>query len=225
MLNLSDAFSSGWNSFKNDLGLGNTLSGQDLPRNQSTTANGTGNSNFVDRMQEMFNSFYRSLQASQSSAMQAEIAAADRQNAFQRDMWQKSADFNAAQADLAYQRSQTSADKANAFTRSEREASQAWYENMDNTRYQRAMADLAKAGLNPILAYAQGGANSGSVSASSGQSAAASAASMSSSSGAKANAAAAKGQDQQMALLYARILGSLATQTISGLSSALKALF
>lgn len=180
---------------------------------------------FSYRIGELIDSFSKSIQASQSSALEAEIAAADRQNDFQREMWQKAADFNSSQAELAYLRSQTSADKANQFTHNERIDSQNWYEYMDNTRYRRAMADMEKAGLNPILAYAQGGANSGSVSSSSGQFAASGSASMSPSSGAKANAAGAKAQDQQMAMLYARILGSLATQTISGLSSALKALF
>lgn len=53
------------------------------------------------------------------------------------EMWQKQADFNAEQAQI------------------QRE----WQEKMANTSYQRAVADMSKAGLNPILAVTGGGVN------------------------------------------------------------------
>ena len=63
--------------------------------------------------------------------------------AFNEEMWQKQADFNAKQAQI--QRD--------------------WQERMANTQYQRAMADMQKAGLNPILAASgiSGGVPNGST--------------------------------------------------------------
>lgn len=51
-------------------------------------------------------------------------------------------------------------DKTNAFNAAEAEKNREYQTEMSNTAYQRGMADMAKAGLNPILAYQKGGASS-----------------------------------------------------------------
>lgn len=63
---------------------------------------------------------------------------------------------------------QSSAREAMRFSASQAAINRSWQENMSNTAYQRAVKDLKAAGLNPSLAYSQGGASTPGGSAASG---------------------------------------------------------
>lgn len=61
--------------------------------------------------------------------------------------------------DIDYARERELQDISNAFSASEAQKSRDFSERMSSSAYQRAMSDMKAAGLNPALAFSQGGAS------------------------------------------------------------------
>lgn len=76
--------------------------------------------------------------------------------------------FNAGNVALEdFLRDMYKLDYANAFNSSEAQKQRDFEERMSNTAYQRVVEDMKKAGINPVLAFQQGGSSTPSGSSSS----------------------------------------------------------
>lgn len=83
----------------------------------------------------------------------------DEANRLSADSAAAAMNFSAQEAAKLREWQQSQWQQTSAYNSLQAQINRDWQERMSNTAYQRAMADMRAAGLNPILAYQQGGAS------------------------------------------------------------------
>lgn len=117
---------------------------QDKTSSYSTTAK---NNTTATNLQNAFNNWANLTIAQANQANQLSAAAA---------YYATAASMADAQKNREFQ--QSIYNQTAAYNSAEAEANRKWQTEMSNTSYQRAVTDMKAAGINPILAYSNGGA-------------------------------------------------------------------
>lgn len=84
------------------------------------------------------------------------------------DMYAETERYNYQQAEATRAYNSAEAATARYFNSEQADKQRGWLQDMSNSQYQRSVADMKAAGLNPMLAYSQGGAGTPSAAAASG---------------------------------------------------------